>query len=134
MNAQAKGHQSMPVTLLLILCSVIVAAAGELLLKTAMNQFTAHQPAAPESVFQSLWRLVTTPALIVGFTCYGLGAIFWLIVLSRVDLSLAYPMFALMYVIVPIAAHFFLHEQLTPGKWVGMFVVVIGVIILARFG
>jgi multidrug transporter EmrE-like cation transporter len=123
----------MAISIALILCSIALAVAAQLLLKTGMNQLnaTAGQTNGPVAYVLSLVR---TPQIVIGFACYGLGAVFWLAVLSRVDLSFAYPMLALMYVLIPLTAKFFLAEEIQPGRWLGIAVVLVGVLILARFG
>jgi drug/metabolite transporter (DMT)-like permease len=56
-----------------------------------------------------------------------------MIVLSRVNLSFAYPMIALTYVLVPLAAWLFLNEPaIPPIRWVGMCVIIVGVVLVAQ--
>jgi drug/metabolite transporter (DMT)-like permease len=124
----------MALSFALILISIVLGVAGELLLKTGVNQlenlaFNGFNPA-----LHSLITVGTTPALIVGFLCYGLAAIFWLMVLARLDLSYAYPFLALMYLFIPLASRFFLHEQIPVGRWVGVGIIIIGVLVVAHFG
>lgn len=121
-------------SLALILVSIVFAVAGQILLKSGMNQVAIVQTQQSVTPVQIVRTVVTTPTIVAGFLCYGLGAIFWLIVLSRVDLSFAYPMLALMYVLIPLSARIFLHEEISAGRWLGIGVVIVGVMILAYFG
>ena len=123
----------MALSFALILVSICFAVAGQLLLKTGMNQLGDLQASMSESAVRFVVTFVTTPSILAGFACYGFGAIFWVIVLSRVELSFAYPMLALMYVIIPLSAKFFLNEDIAPGRWLGIAIVIVGVAILARF-
>jgi drug/metabolite transporter (DMT)-like permease len=64
--------------------------------------------------------------------CYVLGAVAWLTVLSRVPLSLAYPMLALSYAITPILAWLVLGEDVNGLRWAGIGVISLGVLLVAR--
>ncbi|RIK16352.1 MAG: multidrug resistance protein [Chloroflexi bacterium] len=75
-------------------------------------------------------RIVFNPLIWIGFGGFGLGAIFWLGALSRVPLSLAYPILALSYFVVVAEAWLFLHERVTWLRMLGVLVIVIGVVIV----
>jgi undecaprenyl phosphate-alpha-L-ara4N flippase subunit ArnE len=68
----------------------------------------------------------------LGLTFYVMGAAFWLMVLSKLDLSLAYPMLALTYVLIPLASQFILGEQVPALRWLGVGVIFVGVVIVAQ--
>lgn len=111
----------------LLLVAIALSATGELLLKHGMSEigvFTFELPV--------LIRIFLTPQILLGFTLVFGGAIFWLAVISRVDLSFAYPMLALGYVIVVFASWLFFQEPINATKLVGVAVICSGVLILAR--
>ena len=81
---------------------------------------------------QTLLAVATTPAVWLGLACYGLGAVLWLVVLSRLDLSYAYPLLAVSYILIPLLSHFLLGENVTSLRWLGIAVIFIGVLIVAR--
>jgi multidrug transporter EmrE-like cation transporter len=68
----------------------------------------------------------------VGLSCYGVSVILWLGALSRVPVSVAYPMLSVGYVVNAAAAAFLFGEALSAGKLVGILLIVAGVIVLAR--
>ena len=68
----------------------------------------------------------------IGLCCYGVSVILWLGALSRVPVSIAYPMLSIGYVVNAGAALFLFSEALTTGKVVGILLIVAGVIVLAR--
>ena len=110
-----------------LLIAVLLSASGELLLKHGMSQvgvFTFELP--------MLVRIFLMPQIVLGFALVFGGAIFWLAVISRVDLSFAYPMLALGYIIVVFASWLFFQEPLNAAKLVGVAVICSGVVILAR--
>jgi drug/metabolite transporter (DMT)-like permease len=75
-------------------------------------------------------RAVTSPVVILGFTLFGIGALFWLWVISRAPLSWAYPMLALGYLLVVLESRVILGESVPPQRWLGALIIVLGVIVL----
>jgi len=115
----------------LLLIAVLLSVSGELFLKHGMNRVGLLSLQLAE-FFPGLWRTFTTPAILAGFALVFAGSIFWLALLSRVELSWAYPMLSLGYVIGVIAAWLFLGEQFNLLRLAGVLVVVSGVFIIAR--
>jgi drug/metabolite transporter (DMT)-like permease len=118
----------------LILITVGLGVAGELLFKTGAMQISSLDFSSFPSALGVVASLLTNPRILLGFCCYGLGAILWILVLTRLDLSYAYPMYALMYAIIPLAAHYVLKEEIPAARWAGIALIVIGVLIVVRFG
>lgn len=116
---------------LILLVAILLSVAGELLLKHGMNR-VGHLSLQWTALLPGLWRTFSTPAILAGFALVFLGSIFWLSVLSRVDLSWAYPMLSLGYVIGVIAAWLLLGEQFNLPRLAGVLVVCSGVMIIAR--
>lgn len=115
--------------LLLLIPAILLSTTGELFFKMGMNRIGgfAFNPAA---VRQVLPRVIRNPFIWIGFIGFGLGAVFWLGVLSRVPLSLAYPILALSYFVVVVEAWLFLHERVTWQRFLGVLVIVVGVLIV----
>lgn len=109
----------------LLLTAISLTVTGELLLKAGMNRVGEFSAS-----FDTLLRTFTEWRVVLGFILIFSGALFWLGVISRVDLSFAYPLLALSYVISLIPAHFVLKESVTPNRILGAFVIMIGVIIV----
>ena len=124
----------MVINFLLILLDVLVSVAGQLLLKKGMTDVGRIDVDFFSQPLLGLWRMfTTTPLVMLGLALYAVGAVIWLIVLSRVDLSFAYPMIALTYVLVPLAAWLFLNEPaIPPMRWIGMGVIIAGVVLVAQ--
>ena len=81
---------------------------------------------------ETLSNVFRSPMVWVGLALYGLGAVAWLIVLSRLDLSFAYPFLALSYAITPVLAWRFLGEPVSALRWIGITVIILGVVIVSR--
>lgn len=113
----------------LILIAICFSVTGELLLKAGMN---AIGVLTWQNLSANLPRMLGSPKILLGFTGFGLGAFFWLAVLSRVNLSWAYPMLSLGYVLVLIFSALFLREHVSAVRWLGTAVVCFGVYLVFR--
>ena len=113
--------------LLLLLFAVASAATGQLMLKYGMT-------GAAESVTRSggtlLLKAATSPWVIGGLVVFGISALAWLTTLSRVPLSVAYPFNALGLLAIVGSSAVILHERVTPMAWLGVLLVVAGLIIV----
>jgi drug/metabolite transporter (DMT)-like permease len=114
-----------------ILISVVTGAAGQLLLKRGMMQLGPLTLEA-DQLLSLVWRLATSPYVLLGLAIYVGGLIFWLLALSRVDLSFAYPFASLSYVIMLLASWLLFQEQITPLRLAGTAVVCLGVLLISR--
>lgn len=115
--------QKYPVILLVI--SVMLGVCGQFLFKTGLNKM-----GAPLELSWRLIRIFFTPYIFGGLSCYVLSTFTWLTALSRVDLSLAYPMLSLGYVLIFIIGIFFLKEEFTLTKLFANLLIVAGIILL----
>jgi len=104
----------------LILVGVLLNAAAQLLLKAGTN-------AMPLGL-----RLAMEPHILAGLACYVVSVVVWIVALSRVPVSIAYPMLSIGYVVNAIAAWYLLGEAVTPMRLVGIGIIVLGVFIVAR--
>jgi multidrug transporter EmrE-like cation transporter len=77
-------------------------------------------------------RMALEPHIAAGLACYVVSVVVWIIGLSRVPVSIAYPMLSLGYIINAIAAHYLLGEALTLSRWVGIGFIIVGVWLVAR--
>jgi len=74
--------------------------------------------------------IATTPALLGGLCAYGIGAIAYILALTRVNLSIAAPSASLIYVFSVLAGYFFFQEPISIGRAVGMGLIVCGVVLV----
>jgi drug/metabolite transporter (DMT)-like permease len=114
-----------------ILISVVGGAVGQVMLKKGMSSLGPLTLTA-EQFTGILWRMATNPYVILGLGIYGLGTLFWLLALSRVDLSFAYPFASLSYVLMLIAAWQLFKEDISLLRVVGTLVICLGVLIVSR--
>ncbi len=89
--------------------------------------------ASMSDVGELVRRLFTTPSLWVGYGLSALVALFWLVVLSRMDLSYAVPLLsAVYYLLLVVGSALFLREEVSGWRWLGTLAIVVGVILLSR--
>ena len=120
-------------SLILLIVSVLLGVLGQLLLKMGMNEVAPLKlEGGLGGLFQLGIRVFGNLKVLGGFAVYGISSLFWITVLSKINLSLAYPMLALNYVLVPLTANLFLSEQIPPLRWLGMGVIIVGVVIISR--
>lgn len=109
-----------------LLLAISLGAAGQILLKSGLSQLGSHP--RPLVVLASIF---TNLRVFGGFFCYGVSSLFYLLALSRLDLSYAYPMIALGYVIVTYLSWQFLGETVPSLRIVGLGIIILGVIVMA---
>jgi len=82
--------------------------------------------------FIEIVQVIFTPMILLGLVMYGLSTFLWLYILSRIPISLAYPIMALGYPTVLILARILYQEDVSPIRWVGAAVICIGVVLIAQ--
>jgi multidrug transporter EmrE-like cation transporter len=115
----------------LVMLGVLLNATAQLLLKAGTNSVGQFSFSA-ENIVPVGWRLATEPHILGGLTCYVISVVVWIMALSRVEVSIAYPMLSVGYVINAIAAWYLFGEAVTPARLVGIAVIILGVFIVAR--
>lgn len=78
------------------------------------------------------WQVARNPFIVGAVFFYVFSLATWIMVLSRVEVSLAYPLSSIGYVLTAFAGYFFLHEGLTLSRFVGIVVIIIGVYLVAK--
>ena len=121
----------MNLSILYILIAVLAAATAEVLLKQGMARVGAVTITL-DQLWSVLRRVGTNPYVIVGLVVYVCSMVFWLVALSRVDLSYAYPFVSLSYVAVLIASWRLFSEDITLVRLLGTTVVGLGVFLIAQ--
>ena len=119
--------------LLLILASVSLSALAQITLKFGMSS-ERIQRAFGENVspMASIWAVASNFHVLIGLLAYGFGAIIWLLVLAKLDVSAAYPFVGLGFILTMLLGHLLLGESLSSIRIVGTFLVVAGVILVSR--
>ena len=114
-----------------LMTGVLLNAAAQLLLKAGTNALgvlTLTRETWPDT----LMKMATEGHFALGIACYALSVIVWIFGLSRVPVSIAYPLLSVGYVVNAVAAHFLFGEAVTASRWLGIGFIVIGVTLVAR--
>ena len=117
----------------LILTGVLLNAAAQLMLKAGASRvgpldIEVHALAAAGR------DLAFSLPILGGIACYVVSVVVWIVALTRVEVSLAYPMLSIGYVVNAVAAWLLFGEQLSPMRMAGILVIVLGVYLLAASG
>jgi multidrug transporter EmrE-like cation transporter len=113
----------------LILLGVALNAGAQLLLKAGANRVGPIELHA-HSLIVAARELALSAPIVGGIACYVVSVVLWVLALSRVDVSIAYPMLSIGYVVNAVAAWALFGEALTPMRIVGIAVIILGVYLL----
>ena len=127
---EEKGTRRM--TIGLILVSVTLAAVAQVTLKAGMNHVTDASGGQLALDGDSLRQIASQVWVWAGLAIFAVSAVLWLFALSRANLSFAYPFAALGYVIIVIASILFLDEHVQPLTWVGVALIIGGILLIAQ--
>ena len=114
-----------------IFTGVLLNALGQLLLKAGTNAVGRFEFVAG-NIVPVATRFALEPHILAGVVCYGVSLVVWIMGLSRVPVSVAYPLLSLGYVINAVAAWYLFGEALTAGRIAGIGFIVVGVFAIAR--
>lgn len=120
-----------PLILQLILLGVFLNTGAQLLLKAGITN-VGHFDFVLSRLFHTGLQLLMSPFIVIGMCCYVISVVVWLLVLSRTDVSIAYPMVSIGYVVNAISAYYLFGESLSPMKMTGILVILCGVYLVAR--
>lgn len=112
-------------SLLLVTFSVGMSVGAQLSLRHGMA-------AVAEGGGSLVTGAATSPWVLGGLAMYGFGTVSWLLLLSRIDLVVAYPLGSLNFVFVTALSAFLLHEQVPTLRWVGTALILLGIYVVAR--
>jgi len=115
----------------LVLLGVLLNAAAQLLLKAGTNAI-GHFEFSAANVLPIGWKVATQPYIVGGLSCYVVSVAIWILALSRVEVSIAYPMLSIGYVVNAVAAYFLFGEAVSVQRLVGIGIIVLGVYVVAR--
>lgn len=115
--------------LMIVLC-VFLGSAGQLSLKHGMG--AVGRFGGDTQLLAAFGRAFSNPFVVGGFLCYGLSSLIWMVILSRVPLSWAYPLVSMGYIIVVVLSGVLLKEHVSPIRFAGTLVICAGVILVSR--
>ena len=115
----------------LIITGVVLNAAAQLLLKAGTNA-VGHFEFQSQNIIPVGMQLAFQPYIMGGMACYAISLVVWIMALSRVPVSIAYPMLAIGYLINALVAWQWLGEALSTQKLLGISFIIIGVVLITK--
>jgi len=115
----------------LLMPGVLLNAAAQLLLKAGTNAVGRFEFTAA-NILPVGMKLALEPHIAGGLACYVVSVAVWIVGLSRVPVSVAYPMLSVGYIVNALAAWYLFGESITAQKLVGIAFIVCGVFLVAR--
>jgi len=119
-------------TFILVLVGVLLNAGAQLLLKAGTNRLGRIDIHGLSSLLETLFSVGTQPHILGGLTAYVFSVGLWIVALSRVEVSVAYPMLSIGYVVNAAAAWYLFGEAVSPMRLAGIGVIIIGVVLVGR--
>ncbi|NCX94301.1 MAG: 4-amino-4-deoxy-L-arabinose transferase, partial [Gammaproteobacteria bacterium] len=104
---------------------------AQLLLKQGSLRIS-HLSLSNSHLVSMSFQLLSSPFILFGLLCYAISVVLWIIVLSRLPVSVAYPLTSLGYVLNALGAYYFFGEDLTLTRLLGILIIVGGVYLVAR--
>ncbi|MFJ2362168.1 4-amino-4-deoxy-L-arabinose-phosphoundecaprenol flippase subunit ArnE [Pseudomonas sp. NPDC087697] len=111
-------------TLILLLSACLLTCLGQIAQKYAVESWRGKDSGWGEKLF--------SPWLWLALASLGFGLLVWLLVLQRLEVGVAYPMLSLNFVLITLTAHFVFHETIDRRHWIGVALIIAGVVLLGR--
>jgi len=119
------------VSIALLMTGVLLNAAAQLLLKAGTNA-VGHFEFHLDNLLPVGMKIAFQPFILGGMACYAISLVVWIMGLSRVPVSVAYPMLSIGYVLNAVAAWYLFGESLSAQKLIGIGFIVLGVVLVTR--
>jgi drug/metabolite transporter (DMT)-like permease len=118
-----------------VLSGVLLNALAQLLLKAGANSVgEISMSAGTPALIRTALGLAQHPGILGGLACYAISVVVWIVALSRVEVSIAYPMLSIGYVVNALLAWWLFGEDVNLQRWLGIGIIIVGVILVARSG
>ena len=108
----------------IILLSVLLNASAQLFLKKGAE--VLNEPNIAEDISLLIYKLFINFHIISGLSCYAISILLWIYALSKVDVSVAYPMISIGFILNALAAWYLFNEPLGFLKLIGIFFIIVG--------
>lgn len=119
-------------TVVLVLIAAMIGGTGHVLLAKGMKTVGDLTEAPSHRLGAMVWRAVSNPWLLLGVALQATFFFTYVTVLSRASVSLVLPMTAIDYIVVALLAQYLLGEAVTPARWAGIGLIVVGVFLVSR--
>lgn len=118
-------------TLAVAVFCIVLLVAGQTLLKIGLLKIGGTSFLSGP-LLDNVAKLFSTPYILLGFMVYGISAVLWLDVLSRLDFSMAFPLVSLTYVFALVIGSLIFHEPVGWSRVMGVFLICGGLVFIVR--
>jgi len=112
---------------MLLILSIALGATGQLMFKGAARGLPAFSELGLARLMTTMF---TTPLILGGFACFFISSVLWIVALRAVNLSVAYPLVALSYIIIFLGSYLLFNEPLCWRHWAGAALIVGGIVLI----
>jgi multidrug transporter EmrE-like cation transporter len=116
--------------LLIVMICILLGAFGQISLKYGMK--TIGSIAFSDMFFSKFFKILFQPFVFIGILLYAISMLLWLIAISKLELSFAYPLLSIGYIVVAFLSFIFFKENITLIRWTGIVLIVIGCFLLLK--
>lgn len=113
----------------LIALTDVCDTVGQLILKSSINSINFHIDSVKKALYLIV-QLIKIPRIWLGFILSGVSLVFWLFVLSKTDLNLAFSLDSMRYIMIALASALILKEKVGTIRWLGIMCVVFGIVLV----
>ena len=110
----------------------LLMSMGQLLFKKTAMTITNNSITEATGLLEGIIRALQIPWLYAALLVYALATVFWLYILQRVPLSIAYPFSAIAMILVPLLSTYFFSEKIALSYWVGASLIIMGITVIAK--
>lgn len=111
---------------ILLFISILLAVIGQLLLKHGMSKIGRVRIR-----LNTLFKILSSYRVVLGVFLYLLSFLFWVIILTKLDLSLAYPAVSSTYFFIVLFSKIFFNENVSKKRWISIFIIILGVVLIS---
>ena len=115
--------------LAILLAAIMLGATGQVALKRGLNSVAV---VGSRQVIRNLPRVFGNGYVLASVVLYAVSSALWLYSMTGLDLSFMYPLTSLSYVLTAVFAVLFLKERVSPTRWIGLFLIVVGSFLITR--
>lgn len=116
--------------ILFLVCSLLFGITGQLMLKGGMIE-VGRISLLKGNIIKTIFKMFTNRFVFIGVIIFGFSMIFWLFALSELELSYAYPMVSVSYVLIALSSKILFKENVTKKRWLSIAVICLGVILVS---
>jgi drug/metabolite transporter (DMT)-like permease len=119
-------------TILFVAAWIILNSVCQISIKSGIMQM--NEMKEPTSIFDktNIVNILSNKLIILGFGLYLLSTVFWFGAMSKLDISMLSPLGSLVFVLTALLALVFLGEKISPLRWMGIGVIVVGIYLLVK--